>query len=1126
MLEVLRRASDVPLGTGHRLALDHVSKPQGAGFRQRQDLYPRSLRFVKEIDEAASTALEEPRLGGDCCAPVGQPTGVQMLSEYLQDGEDEADPYAVQVPDLSVHILLRDEEILFYVCILAVLVAIAAVAPARGLNGRSFNLIRRGDAPGTTLKADTRTGGRYKALSDCPGSCEMGKGKGRRGLVNRHWAHMFKQHLWYDTTLPSTITLTENKVDAILKNRRCIRSLTVAAQYIEPISTLGLTSLQELVLYDQDFEVSYIGDPVIVDTVIYMIDSNKSLRSLAIDLNHYNYESQRLAPALLLAIAHHPSLTKLTWHIPNHVDTRAFIQCIFHVCHDSIQELHLTTKRDVFIYGNVLTRQAFTHEDFSLDQNVIKRGSKDKALLQKLKMPIDQVEDPFKLKTLWLCIKPRQDILHPFLRNCPQLESIKIDDLFDRETHAQMPQLLAHSCPLLRGLDLRNAWEAGDAIGCSNQLGRFSQLQRVYIPCTDYRVGTDQSHVTRGAVHASVKIYASNVHPRSPDHVPAFERDRLWDATATVGKAEGALQLQSKEDLESEDAIAQDWDLLQGYRPFHAYSWSHPMEFWWYQWTLAKAFMKRVQGAYGQSSQERELPPIRMKYMYPIKHFVPRDEAVAYATRTGAWADGRLSWTIEDVSRIMGRKSLHDLESRREDSGQVTETVPEATLIAKIAKSVMGWCRQWAPMFAPHLWRTMRLPSTVIPAKDRIGAILESKHWIRSVTVAAQHIEQVSSLGLITLQELVMYDQDFQVSYTGDPIRVDAVIFMISSNKSLWSLAINLNHYNYESKQLTPSLMLAIARHPSLTKLTWHIPDDLDTRAFVKCLLHVCHTSIHELHLVTKRNVSTYGFRFNTCPAFTQEDFNDQNVIKRGSEYETLLRRLELPIDQLEKSFKLKTLWLCIKPYDDILPFLRNCPQIEDVRIDLSDRKCEVSDSGSGTVQSLVARGAVHVQDGASASNVRPLSPDDIPTFEGDRLWDETAQGALHLQRKEDLESEDAITEDWDPWQVYRPLQPMDYWWSQWTLAKAFMKRVKVAYELLSQKRELRPIHMKYMYPIKHFVPRDEAEAYANRTGAWADGRRSWTIKDARRVLKNGHPQPAQETMMSKIVTLFTEWWR
>ncbi|KAF9366960.1 hypothetical protein CPB97_006623, partial [Podila verticillata] len=110
--------------------------------------------------------------------------------------------------------------------------------------------------------------------------------------------------------------------------------------------------------------------------------------------------------------------------------------------------------------GNGLTCPKFTHEDFNRDQNVLKRDSKYKALLQKFKMPIDQLEDPFKLKTLWLCIKPRQDILLSFLRNCPQLENIRIDGCFDRDTRAQIPQLLAHRCPLLRGVDLRNVLEA------------------------------------------------------------------------------------------------------------------------------------------------------------------------------------------------------------------------------------------------------------------------------------------------------------------------------------------------------------------------------------------------------------------------------------------------------------------------------------------------------------------------------------------------------------------------------------------------------------------------------------------------------------------------------------------
>ncbi|KAF9376351.1 hypothetical protein CPB97_010871, partial [Podila verticillata] len=409
-------------------------------------------------------------------------------------------------------------------------------------------------------------------------------------LVNRQWAPMFKPHLWCDTTLPSTITLTENKVDAILVNRRRIRSVTVAAQHIGPISTLGLTSLQELVLYDQDFQVSYIGDPVIVDAVIYMIGSNKYLRSLAIDLNHYNYESQRLAPALLLAIAHHPSLTKLTWHIPDDVDTPAFIQCLFHVCHNSIQELHLTTKRNVSIHGNGPTCPEFTHEDFNRDQNVLKRGSKYKALLQKLKMPIDQLKKPFKLKTLWLCIKPHQDILLPLLRNCPQLENIKIDGCFDRETRVQMPQLLAHSCPLLRGVDLRNAWEAGEAIRCSTQLRRFSQLQRVYIPFTDYRLVRYLMRGLEQTSHMSLEVLCM---PPSDFMPPTFvlallttfphlkeidfgtvkvfifgttgcSKTSATAARATVGTAEGALHLQSKEDLETEDAIAQDWDLSQG----------------------------------------------------------------------------------------------------------------------------------------------------------------------------------------------------------------------------------------------------------------------------------------------------------------------------------------------------------------------------------------------------------------------------------------------------------------------------------------------------------------------------------------------------------------------------------
>jgi len=521
---------------------------------------------------------------------------------------------------------------------------------------------------------------------------------------------MFRPHLSCETTWPSTISLTENKIDAILESKRWIRSVVVAAQHIERISSLGLTTLQELVLYDQNFQASYIGDPVSVDAVIYMIGSNKSLWSLAIDLNRYNYKSQQLAPALLLAIARHPSLTKLTWHIPDHLDTRAFIQCLLHVCHDSIQELYLAAKCNVFIHSNGVACQPFTHEDFYRDQNVIKRSSKDRVLLQKLKAPIDLLEEPFKFKTLWLRIKPRQDILL-FLRNCPQLENIRIEDILNRETCANMPQFLADHCTLLRRVDLRNAWGAGEAIRCSTQLRRFSQLQRVYVPFTDYRL---VSYLMRGLERSSRMSLEVLCMPPTEIMPPKFvlalltkfphlkeidfgtvkifildttgcPRTSTTATTTTMGTTEGALHLQSKDDLESEDAITEDWDPLQGHRPLQN------MDYWWFQWMHAKEFMKRVQGAYEQASQEKDLPLIRMKFMYPIKYFVPRHEALAYANCTGAWKDGRRSWTIEDVRRNMRNKGPHDPETHDEGDVQVTENLREETTMAKITKSVTEW---------------------------------------------------------------------------------------------------------------------------------------------------------------------------------------------------------------------------------------------------------------------------------------------------------------------------------------------------------------------------------------------------------------------------------------------------
>jgi len=50
--------------------------------------------------------------------------------------------------------------------------------------------------------------------------------------------------------------------------------------------------------------------------------------------------------------------------------------------------------------------------------------------------------------------------------------------------------------------------------------------------------------------------------------------------------------------------------------------------------------MKRVRKVNEQESQEREIRPIRMEYMYQIKYLVPKDEAVGMPTARapGGWA--------------------------------------------------------------------------------------------------------------------------------------------------------------------------------------------------------------------------------------------------------------------------------------------------------------------------------------------------------------------------------------------------------------------------------------------------------------------------------------------------------
>lgn len=99
------------------------------------------------------------------------------------------------------------------------------------------------------------------------------------------------------------------------------------------------------------------------------------------------------------------------------------------------------------------------------------------------------------------------------------------------------------------------------------------------------------------------------------------------------------------------------------------------------------------------------------------------------------------------------------------------------------------------------------------------------QRWIRSLAIAAQHIDDPIDWELTHLRELVLYGENFENTYDKDrPVSMGAVATFIDNNKNLSSLEIDLNEYHYRSGYFSPSPMHTIDRHPVFTRLTWHVP--------------------------------------------------------------------------------------------------------------------------------------------------------------------------------------------------------------------------------------------------------------------------------------------------------------
>ncbi|KAF9333619.1 hypothetical protein BG006_003391 [Podila minutissima] len=324
--------------------------------------------------------------------------------------------------------------------------------------------------------------------------------------VCRQWASIFKPNL--HIKLPSATPLSKDRLATPSEHKPWIRSLTIVAQHVYALRLLDLTTLQELILHDENFGKSYRGDHPVYD-----------------------------------------------------LDTRGFTQCLLRVCHStSIRELRLDTKRRVGFRTRFRPCPYYTHQDFY--NQGYGRSAEDKALLQKLEGPLEQLEGrrPFKFTTLSLAVTRASADILLLLRNCPWLQNVRID-LADTAISVQIPGVIAEHCPRVRGLDLRIACEAMD---CGSEMRRFWQLRRVYIPFLLHEQVEQVIGVLAQSSLESLEVLSMVKEAVSPEVVVSiletFKSMKEIDFGMVKIYVHESLKghIQSEEDLESEDAIVQE----------------------------------------------------------------------------------------------------------------------------------------------------------------------------------------------------------------------------------------------------------------------------------------------------------------------------------------------------------------------------------------------------------------------------------------------------------------------------------------------------------------------------------------------------------------------------------------
>ncbi|KAG0330659.1 hypothetical protein BG000_011606 [Podila horticola] len=238
----------------------------------------------------------------------------------------------------------------------------------------------------------------------------------------------------------------------------------------------------------------------------------------------------------------------------------------------------------------------------------------------------------------------------------------------------------------------------------------------------------------------------------------------------------------------------------------------------------------------------------------------------------------------------------------------------------------------------------------------------------------------------------------------------------------------------------------------------------------------------------------------------------------------------ETPLGQLEGPFAFKKLFVDSRFTSLYKDLLRLCPDLEHANVHTNFRNGDdkrIMDQtsfwchdGSETRRILSALAQSHLESlkviTTTLSDVSVWDALRIMNFPRLRVLDLiivkiyvhdqglNEQEGTFLQSPADVQSLDMVVREWDCSICEKIGGVMDNWWRTWEQAQQFMGAFSEEYIGSGVKNHacLRPVHMRFMLPLKYVMPQWDAVQYSNIVEEGPKGCKLFTLEDAQRMVR------------------------